>query len=687
MPEWNGKADIMRWEILQHYGGIVVDADSVCVVPLDDSFLAHHAFASYEHETLRRGLVAAGTVGAEPGVPFLEEILRAIETRELKGRAWESVGPKLLTEFAHDLYLYPARTFLPTHLSGADAPGNAPVYATQFWGSTNAGDDGDYGGVVVETDRTVSVVIPCFRQAQYLAEAVGSVLGQTYRAHEIIVVTGDDESATEARRLGFTPVLDGGQGLANARNLGVEKATGEFIVALDADDVLGDRYLEKTIRVAGDIVSTNMQYFGDSNDGWDLSPWNPQTISQVNQLCAHSLYARRLWEAVGGYSPAAGHDDWLFWARAAKLQPTVVHVPERLLRYRVHSDQQTGGGREQFPGAMEAIHRLLLGEGTKHDRVAVCRMPEEGYERVQKRLAWFPDHPDVRALAEWVDQPEPPDDWEDLFSQPEEEPEPSSEGIGLCMIVKNEAHVIERCLMSVRPVISHWTIVDTGSTDGTQDIIRKSKILRGVPGELHERPWRDFAANRNDSIELATGKTSHVLVIDADDILELAENFRLPQLNENSYALNVLHGGVTHLRAHVFRPELYKYVGVLHEALWPLVPDQLIQTMRIRIIGGGNRSRDPERFVRDAEIIERALKQEPKGSYLAHRYAFFLAQSWLDAYRVSGSESYLVPALEAYKRRAAMGGDPEEATLALSEASRMQEILDSLRDEGQAARR
>ena len=74
----------------------------------------------------------------------------------------------------------------------------------------------------------------------------------------------------------------------------------------------------------------------------------------------------------------------------------------------------------------------------------------------------------------------------------------------LNMIVKNEAHVIRRCLDSVRPHITHWVIVDTGSTDGTQALIRDH--FRDIPGALHERPWRDFGHNRTEALELARGK-------------------------------------------------------------------------------------------------------------------------------------------------------------------------------------
>ncbi|WP_234354548.1 hypothetical protein [Streptomyces sp. NRRL WC-3618] len=63
----------------------------------------------------------------------------------------------------------------------------------------------------------------------------------------------------------------------------------------------------------------------------------------------------------------------------------------------------------------------------------------------------------------------------------------------LCKVVKNDSQVIERCLRSVRHLIDHWVVCDTGSTDGTQDLIRRT--LDGIPGELHEEPRIDFGSN------------------------------------------------------------------------------------------------------------------------------------------------------------------------------------------------
>jgi glycosyltransferase involved in cell wall biosynthesis len=68
--------------------------------------------------------------------------------------------------------------------------------------------------------------------------------------------------------------------------------------------------------------------------------------------------------------------------------------------------------------------------------------------------------------------------------------------ICLTMIVKNESKVIRRCIDSVKDYINYWVIVDTGSTDGTQDLVKEIMDEYGIPGELHERPWVDFGHNR-----------------------------------------------------------------------------------------------------------------------------------------------------------------------------------------------
>jgi len=139
MPEWNGKADIMRYEILEREGGILVDADSECVKPLEESFLDHDCFACFENETVLPGLVATGYVGACAGNRLMRACVEGIKPQLLDLPAWVCVGPVFFTAMARGyegIHVFPSRMFIPTHHSGAPAPGDAPVYARQYWGST-----------------------------------------------------------------------------------------------------------------------------------------------------------------------------------------------------------------------------------------------------------------------------------------------------------------------------------------------------------------------------------------------------------------------------------------------------------------------------------------------------------------------------------------------------------------------
>ena len=82
------------------------------------------------------------------------------------------------------------------------------------------------------------------------------------------------------------------------------------------------------------------------------------------------------------------------------------------------------------------------------------------------------------------------------------------------MIVRNEAQVVERCIASVRPIITHWCIVDTGSTDGTQELV--AQALEGLPGTLHQRAWRNFGHNRTELMRLSRGMADYLLLVEPD---------------------------------------------------------------------------------------------------------------------------------------------------------------------------
>ncbi len=233
--------------------------------------------------------------------------------------------------------------------------------------------------------------------------------------------------------------------------------------------------------------------------------------------------------------------------------------------------------------------------------------------------------------------------------------------IALSMIVKNEAHVLARCLDSVKPLVGAWVIVDTGSTDGTQDLVRDA--MRGIPGELHERPWKDFGHNRTEAIELARGKADYLLVIDADDVLVVPEGFALPPLEADSYKIRVEDAGTEYWRTHLFRADRdFRYTGVLHEVLTSDKPrtEARLEGIIYRRTTTGARSADPKKYEKDAAVLEAALVAEPDNA----RYAFYLAQSWRDA-------GELEKARAAYAKRATMPGFEEETWYALLEVAKL----------------
>ncbi|MGH8042062.1 MAG: glycosyltransferase [Rudaea sp.] len=220
------------------------------------------------------------------------------------------------------------------------------------------------------------------------------------------------------------------------------------------------------------------------------------------------------------------------------------------------------------------------------------------------------------------------------------------------MIVKNEAPVIERCLRSVKPYIHAWAIADTGSTDGTQDIVRK--FMADLPGKLIERPWVDFSTNRNEALELAKQYGDYALIIDADDELDADKGFTWPALGASGYLLEIVYNELRYRRVALPRLDAgWEWKGVLHEAL---VSTQLAQAqfqpgLRIRIHNDGARSRlsQREKFTRDADVLRKALIDEPDNA----RYRFYLAQSLRDAGDLAG-------AIAEYAKRAALGGWQEE---------------------------
>jgi glycosyltransferase involved in cell wall biosynthesis len=218
------------------------------------------------------------------------------------------------------------------------------------------------------------------------------------------------------------------------------------------------------------------------------------------------------------------------------------------------------------------------------------------------------------------------------------------------MIVRNEAPVIRRCLESVLAIIDYWVIVDTGSTDGTQEIV--AECLRSVPGELIDRPWVDFGYNRTEALGYARGHGRYVLVIDADEVLDVSDQFDKDSLVADAYLVEARYGETAYMRKQILRNDLpWRYEGVLHEhAICEQSQQEEDATgLKVLVRHDGARARDSQTYHRDAILLETALLDQPGNA----RYVFYLAQSYRDA-------GDFELAVRNYSRRVEMGGWREE---------------------------
>jgi glycosyltransferase involved in cell wall biosynthesis len=232
----------------------------------------------------------------------------------------------------------------------------------------------------------------------------------------------------------------------------------------------------------------------------------------------------------------------------------------------------------------------------------------------------------------------------------------------LNMIVKDEEDTIERCMESVHKFIDSYVIVDTGSKDKTIEKIKEVGERLGIPGEVHERPWVNFAHNRTEALNLAKDKCDYRFMMDADDYLVVEGDENPFDIVDDlpSYAIKLKYGDIEYHRHFLLSSRQdWRFVGVLHE--YPAYDNNTGQHgflsgchIRANISPLKRAKSIKAKYANDAKILEKALKDEPDNS----RYWFYLAQSYRDSGQLDKS-------INAYKKRASMGGWQEEVYISL----------------------
>lgn len=204
--------------------------------------------------------------------------------------------------------------------------------------------------------------------------------------------------------------------------------------------------------------------------------------------------------------------------------------------------------------------------------------------------------------------------------------------IALLMIVKDESHIIARTLKMLHEKIAfdYWVISDTGSTDNTATIVQETMDKLNIQGQLIHREWKDFSTNRNHCIEIAESITDYMFFFDADD--DIQGQPIIPNTLSSPVYSFLFGPKLTYRRNMLVKTDrIWRYEGVLHECIGTKTfsPPTLIEGDYWVIHGTtGNRSRNPNKYADDAEVLKNALEDAKCPQHLKGRYAFYCAQSY-----------------------------------------------------------
>ena len=230
----------------------------------------------------------------------------------------------------------------------------------------------------------LSVIVTCFNDGEYLAEAVASAQAACVGRHELIVVDdGSDDKHTrdELERLRASgiqviarPHPSGGPGAP--RNAGIEASRGRYLLTLDADNRLRPRYaqvgmaaLDADSRLG--VVYGDAMYFGAWKGRWAMGRFDLARLLERNSIDACAVMRREVWEESGGYDPrmsAVGWEDYDLWLSAAERGWAFRYVPEVLFDYRIRRDAMSRDASRQRQRSaardlVEAKHPVLFEQG------------------------------------------------------------------------------------------------------------------------------------------------------------------------------------------------------------------------------------------------------------------------------------------------------------------------------------
>ncbi len=193
----------------------------------------------------------------------------------------------------------------------------------------------------------ISIIVPCYNIAEFLGETLDSVLAQSYTDWECIII--DDGSIDSTANIAeeyirkddrFKYIHQKNKGLAGARNTGIKKSSGKYILPLDGDDLIAASYIEKAVKILEEkeeikVVYAFARFFGAKSNIWRLRNYSYKQLLLGNRIFCSCVYRRVDYDRVKGYDETMSvYEDWDFLIRLLYPDAQVFRIPEVLFFYR-----------------------------------------------------------------------------------------------------------------------------------------------------------------------------------------------------------------------------------------------------------------------------------------------------------------------------------------------------------------
>ncbi|MDY3741278.1 MAG: glycosyltransferase family A protein [Selenomonadaceae bacterium] len=208
----------------------------------------------------------------------------------------------------------------------------------------------------MNNNKKVSVIMPCYNDGKYIYESINSVFDSTYDNIELIIINdGSDDEYTlkilkelENKKNNLKILHSHNLKPAGARNLGIENATGEYIMPVDADDKIDKTYIEKAVKILNNnenigVVYCKADLFGKKTGIWELPEFSKKAMLVDNVVFITALFRKKDWERIGGFRIDLKHgmEDYDFWLSMLEVNRDFYQINEILFHYRIKEQSRT----------------------------------------------------------------------------------------------------------------------------------------------------------------------------------------------------------------------------------------------------------------------------------------------------------------------------------------------------------